>query len=412
MKRFETYLLMALMVLAGCTKMQLNEEAIPDQEVSFHIARSQTLTKAGGMKAAEEEFTTFTCKGFLHAEGVNLDESHAPSQALGYQDFFGSSTTTPAYTEAVSYTFSDANGNGTKENGEVSWNPAHAYYWPKSPYSYVNFVAWYGTGNGDNNHPVIGYGWDSASSKYKATLDWAFESAVNQGEVNLLYADPAWHQKSTTSAQYGAVSNVSRGVPLLFHHALAQINVRVITVKAGEEDPNITVVPGENKVTDGTATWTITLANPKITNIYTTGNLHLEALDSGTENSQGTWTGTGWTGTGSTGVIAPADFTVREVDFEGAGEMNLIAPTCVIPQTIGADVVLSFDMQIVTEYANDVRHQEIIGINIKLNDMGTNAWAQNTKYTYNIKINPSQNSVFFDPVVQSEWQTGSSEQTI
>ena len=69
-------------------------------------------------------------------------------------------------------------------------------------------------------------------------------------------------------------------------------------------------------------------------------------------------------------------------------------------------------MQIVTEYANDVRHQEIIGINIKLNDMGTNAWAQNTKYTYNIKINPSQNSVFFDPVVQSEWQTGSSEQTI
>ena len=90
-----------------------------------------------------------------------------------------------------------------------------------------------------------------------------------------------------------------------------------------------------------------------------------------------------------------------------------MAPSCVLPQTLGASVVLSFDLDITTEYTGSVSNHEIIPVSIKLNDMGTTAWAMNTKYTYYLNINPSQKVVRFDPALEADWSTGSTtDQTI
>ena len=53
-------------------------------------------------------------------------------------------------------------------------------------------------------------------------------------------------------------------------------------------------------------------------------------------------------------------------------------------------------------------------MSIKLNDMGTTTWDQNTKYTYYVKIVPSQGKVLFDPAMEADWTefAGIVDQTI
>ena len=385
MKKYLIIAVAALAASVACNKVEVNEA--PGTPVRFGVASYVPQTKAVSVL---NDFQQFYCKAFMHAEGVDLN-ADGTVNGTTYQDFFGENgeTIVPNNTTAP-----------------TEWAPqGHIYYWPKGEKSFVNFAAWYGTDGTNRVNPTVAYNY--TSSKWTATMTWNFTApAAGVTGNNIMYADMAWRYKENVKnpATYGVSTNVTEGVPMLFHHALAQINVKAYAESASS--PALSA--GTGSVTDGIATWEITLKNVKITPINKAGTLTLTNADPGTNKTQA-WTGD-WTGTDTAGDFEASQYIVDKVTKATAGDF--IAATCVLPQTLGESVVLSFDMQIKTTYSN-VNNTEIIPISIKLNDMGTNAWEQNHKYTYYIKINPSQRKVLFDPALDAAWvDVNTTEKTI
>ena len=391
MKKYFLLVVAAVATLASCSKMETIDNT-PAKKITFQAANYVPQQTKSGEVSVLNDFTSFPCLAYLHAEGINLEANGDVKTTTSYQDFFGATGETISVDDA---------------NNPTEWAPSHPYYWPKGTKSFVNFVAWYGVdGNGDPTAPTITYAYDSSISKYKATLVWNYTAVAGNSASNLLYADMAWRFKQNNNPATYGVSGATVGVPMLFHHALAQINVKVYA-----EGTSLTA--GSGTVSDANATWTIALENPAITPVYNAGTLTLTNADPGTAATTQAWTGS-WAGSGSTGDIAASDMNVDKVTKATAN--TLFNATCVLPQTIGNTVALNFDMRITTTYNSNPTNPnvELIPVTILLNDMGTSAWAQNTKYTYYIKIVPSQGEVLFDPALEADWSTVSNdpEQTI
>ena len=376
MKKYFIIAIAALAASAACTKVETIDNT-PDVPITFQAANYTGQTKAVSVL---NDFEEFKCKAYLHAQGIDLD-ANGNVNGTSFQNFFGTDgeTITPDST-----------------TDPTEWAPSHTYYWPKGEQSFVNFVGWYGVdGNGADSAPTITYAYDGTASKYKATMVWNYTSVAGNSDSNLLYADMAWRFKANNSPATYGMDSVTEGVPMLFHHALAQINVKVYA-------DGTSLTAGTGNVSDANATWTIALENPAITPVYNAGTLTLTNEDPGTAKTTQAWTGS-WAGTGSTGNIAASTLNVDEVSKATAN--TLFNATCVVPQTIGATVKLTFDMRITTTYktAPTNPNTELIPVEITLNEMGTTAWVQNTKYTYYIKIVPSQNEVLFDPALEADW---------
>ncbi|MBQ6198587.1 MAG: hypothetical protein IJK44_05075 [Bacteroidales bacterium] len=415
MKKYFIIAVAAIAAIAACSKVE-NIDA-PAQKVTFQAVPYTTATKAGEVSVFGD-FKNFKSRAFLHAEGVDLlgESDNYAVNGTSYQEFFGDNG------ETISpYNSSDEIiANPTKETTNVSyWAPSHEYYWPKSSHSFVNFVGWYGQVPSGNSvaasNPDIDYAY--TNNKWTATLTWDFSnSTVGATGANLLYADMQWRYNDNPNAQYklNGLANGYKGVPMLFHHALAQINVKAYAKEATDYP---TISAGTGNVTDNTATWTITLEDIAINDIYNAGTLTLTNADPGTANTKQAWSyanGTigGWEGTGNKGKLEPTDdFTIQKVTSETAE--SLIASTCVLPQDL-TGATLTFNLHIVTAYAGNVDHEEIIPISLNLTDMTTSGqWDVNTKYTYYLQINPSQKTVRFDPAIETDWATGATvDQTI
>lgn len=387
MKKYFIIAVAAIVAMAACSKVETIDT--PAKEVRFQAANYVPQTKAVSVLG---DFTSFKCKAYLHAEGIDLN-ANGTVNGTSFQNFFGTAG------ETIS-------PNNTTNPTE--WAPSHTYYWPKGEKSFINFIGWYATDGTDPITPNISYVYDT--DKWKATMEWSFSnSTVGANGYNILYADMAWRFKENDDTpQYGVSTNVSEGVPMLFHHALAQINV-----KAYASGTSLQAATGS--VSDANATWTIALENVKITPINKTGTLTLTNSDptpTATPGSAQTqaWTTSGWVGSDTAGDLATSytqadPFNVDKITKESAAD--LIAATCVLPQTIGSSVVLSFNMRITTTYKTNPTNPntELIPVSIKIgtDGFGTTAWEMNHKYTYYINIVPSQNKVLFDPALDAAW---------
>ena len=395
------YIIIAAAAIAAMACSKVETIDTPAQKVTFEVANYVPQTKATSLEG--EGFTTFKCNAYLHAEGINLNASYETSQAGDFQDFFDN-------TETVKLN-GDTNSSGSWDSGETFvWKTDQDYYWPKSTHSFVNFVAWIGT----TGTPTVGYAWDTTESAYKATIAWPFTSTVGTATQNLLYADMAWRfHNNINPAQNAGVSHVTEGVPMLFHHLLSKICVKAYAVEATATPANPTIGTGTGSVSDGTATWTITFEDLSIGSVYTAGTINLSNVDPGTGSNvtQG-WTQDAATSTTSgnltlaNGANAISHVTANTADV-------IIDETCVLPQTIGNTVVLSGKVNIHTAYGNGAANDEKLPFSFNLNTMGTAAWAQNTRYTYIIKVNPAQKKVYFDPAVAADYtNVTATEQTI
>ena len=388
MKKYFLLVVAAVATLASCSKMETIDNT-PAKKITFQAANYvPQVTKAP--VSVLSDFTAFKCLAYLHAQGIDLN-ADGTVNGTSFQNFFGADGETVSVDNA---------------NNPTEWAPSHTYYWPKGSQSFVNFVAWYGVdGSNAATAPTVTYAYDGTASKYKATLVWNYTSVAGNAASNLLYADMAWRFKQNNNPATYGVSGASEGVPMLFHHALAQMNVKVYA-------DGTSLTAGSGTVSDANATWTIALENPTITPVYNSGTLTLTNEDPGTAATTQAWTG-GWAGSGSTGNIAASTLNVDKITKATAN--TLFNATCVLPQTIGATVVLNFDLRITTTYNSNPTNpnEELIPVSIKFNDMGTTAWAQNTKYTYYIKIIPSQAEVLFDPALEADWSTiEGTEQTL
>ena len=337
----------ALTASAACTKVEVIDNT-PAQKITFKVANYVPQTRAGEVsflsEFADPANAQFSCKAYM--KGVGVD---------GYQDFFGSG-------ETIKW-------NATNKE----WAPSHTYYWPKYTDSYVNFFSWYDTGAG----PAVTNG----------TMKWE-NRTIGTGD-NIMYADPAWRFQKNTNTYLK--DGVTEGVPTLFHHALAQVEIRAYADKLSDEN---------------VSKWEIKLESLEL-KVNNEGTLTLTATEP-TEgyNAKGDWDGTpAWVASGDKGSIVPATFDVTTTDATAA-EAKLLANQSVLPQDL-ANVSIKFNLNIVTTYTGGATNQEIIPVEIPMgiNGFETAAWALNTKYIYTIKVVPADSKVLFDPAVEKAWDT-------
>ncbi|MCR5326345.1 MAG: fimbrillin family protein [Bacteroidales bacterium] len=355
MKQYFIIAAAALTVMAACTKVESNFNT-PDKKVTFQAATYSTPQLRADTVSVKSEFTSFTSKAFLHADGYeNIT-----------QDFFGANgeTISPDNASNPSY-----------------WAPSHDYYWPKSSQSYINFIAWY-----DKNG-------DAPTTATETALSWANYAVAT--DDNLLYAEEAWRFKSNDFDKYDKDA-VTEGVPMLFRHALAKL-----TIKAAA-DP----------IADGNTTWTVQLDTVKLAGVYNTGTLSLTNADPGTEHTTVAWTnaaGNVWSSPSNATEIAMLE-RCTSTGAETNPSALTATPTVmldgqsVLPQTLTDAHELTVVYSIFCKYSGTLLWKERMATSVKLTDFSgsVSEWGMNKSITYTITINPQTTKVKIDPAME-DW---------
>ena len=351
MKKFFLLAAAALVAFTACTKIE-DTDATPARKITFQAASYLQQTKAE--VSIMSEFTSFQCKAFLHAAGYT-DET---------QLMFGAAETISAYnsSNAVTTTSSDV----------IYWAPSHDYYWPKDANSYINFVAWYdkkGT---------------APAEATETSLKWENYSVLTTD--NLLFADEAWRYKANPTTGYHLDGSVSEGVPMLFHHALAQLCIQAKVTKA----------------TDGKTpahTWDVTLLDITLDGVYNKGTLALTNSDKTTTGTKA-WTGS-WSPIAPTTTVGMSDVTTPLTTTA----VNVLSMQNVLPQTVTDAVVLNFKYNISYKYNGTEYAHEKITAAIQLNSItdAISSWDMNKKITYTITINPETTVIRIDPAMV-DWE--------
>ena len=351
MKRF---LIIAAAVAAMVACTEVNPDQTPDRKITFQAASYLPQTRAN--VSVLNDFTSFTSKAFLHADGYESTT----------QDFFGASGETISPDNTTNPTY---------------WAPSHDYYWPKSTQSYINFIAWH-----DHNG-------DAPTTATETALSWA--NYVVATDDNLLYADEAWRFKDNEHDQYDKDS-VTEGVPMLFHHALAKL-----TIKAAA-DP----------VSNGSTTWTVQLDTVKLAGVYNTGTLSLTNTDPGTANTPVAWTnaaGNVWSSPSNATEITMLE-RLTSTGNETSPAALTATPTVmldgqsVLPQAVTSSMKLTVVYSIYYKYNGTQYAKERIKTETLLSAFSgdVDEWGMNKDITYTININPQTTTVKIDPAVV-EW---------
>ena len=356
----------ALTVLAmGCAKTELIPA--PEREVSFVVAQF-----AQGTKAAEiTEFTSFSSKAFLHAEGINLNADGTPLGGTPtFQDFFGASGETITYAEGA-------------------WEPSHPYYWPKSPVSYINFVSWYAN--------------DGTSAIVPTTVtetDFEITRTIGAND-NILIADEAWRYRGNTAngTQYNG-DLITNGVPTLFHHLLSKVEIKMGMTTAVDANNN-------------TVTYEVVLQDAKLEGLYAAGTISLKNADPSTSGTRRAWWSTAaptylWTPTSGSDAD-DLEFVTSNTNLSTTSSA-ILAKRSFMPQLLGDDarLVLTYTITtksngVVTSSENDIPASIVLNTIKKINNEPIVDWQPNVEYTYNILVNPISKEILLEPTVASEW---------
>ena len=388
MKRLLLIAAFAFAIFPACTKVE--QEELPAVKISFNVSHYSAGTKAdpGTVSNLQSETNQFSSKAFLHAAGYKSRT----------QDMFGTAG------DLVKY-------HAPAQAGDRAvWEPDNEYFWPKMEQSYINFVSWYSNVAGlttqmfnPENVSELQMNWGTASNP--VTID---------SDDNILFADLAY-KYSNNATRYTSVSNVSEGVPTLFHHALAKVAFKIKLKTSTQTTKTIWDVSVQSvslKVgNNGYLPLTIAAAD---TTGHTTGTIPWKV-----NGVEATSTIIGWS------RPAAADQTLETVSGFESPVISGFAPTdasnlesnaewllaerTVMPQTLGSTVKfgITFKIDIFHADANGEKDgsaysQEIVTISER--DLASLVssipeWHMNTKYIYTITIDPVSNKVYFDPAV-------------
>ncbi|MCR5850774.1 MAG: fimbrillin family protein [Bacteroidaceae bacterium] len=359
MKKFFLLAAAALVVFTACTKIE-EADSVPARKITFQAASYVPQTKAN--VSVLKEFSEFKCKAFLHAAGYTSET----------QNMFGANgETIKPYTSGNALV-----SNPTATSTDVAyWAPSHDYYWPKDESSYVNFVAWY-----DKN--------GAPTTATEASLVWTIDGSTRSLATsdNILFADEAWHFKQNTSPATYGMNGVSEGVPMLFHHALAQLCIQAKVSKATDDKS-----PAH--------TWDVTLENISLADVFNTGTLTLSNTEPSGIATQA-WSGS-WATSGTATDITMSDVTTPLTTTA----VDVLTMQNVLPQTVTDNVILNFKYNISYKYnGNEYAHEKITAA-LQLNNItnAISAWEMNKKITYTITINPETTVIRIDPAMV-DWE--------
>ena len=391
MKKFFFFAAAALVALAACSKVETVEA--PARKVSFNVGTYKAGTKAdpSTKHALQGETNSFSSKAFLHADA---------GSGMTVQDMF---VTTG---ETVSFTAGTPN----------VWEPANEYFWPKAEKSYINFVSWYSK----NTKSQF-----SAANVTELTMDWGTNASpvTIDSTDNILFADLAYNLKENKK-DFITTSGVAEGVPTLFHHALAklQFNMKLKTQTTSTKTiwdvaiQEATLTVGNNGYlalaipaadTNGQRATTIPW---KVGGTAATSEIVGWARPStGATNETITEVGHG-SGTEGLVKLTFETFAPKSLSDTATAPQVFLAERTVMPQTLGSNVQFSlkFKISLFHDSNNDgtkdgAAYSEEI-VEIPATDLTTlvssiTDWKMNTKYIYNVTIDPVGKKVLFDPAV-------------
>ena len=412
MKKYFILAVAAVAAMAACTKVE-TEDTTPARKISFEVANysSQATKGAEDPGSVLAETNNFKSKAWMHANG----------DANG-TDFFG--TTGNNYVETVTY------------NGSNAWEPSLEYFWPKGAGSYINFVSWFATNS------------KTPSTVTETAMNWGTAAAPMTivTDDNFLFADEAWRYTDNVNAGTYKYDGVTKGVPTLFHHALAKVafNVRLSTVTTSTKSVwDVDIQTVELKVGNN-GYLNLVNADPETnkTNPWGLGTAYVAE----TASTHATSENIGWTRpttstletiveTESSAENATKQFVaVQFSDFKPTTLTNghavsgdfqtLLAERTVMPQIIDGGVVtfkMTFYIRVFHADAqgnkaefngtegitdDDAFSTELITVQGNLHTLvgAIDNWKMNTKYIYNVTIDPVGKKVLFDPAVV-DWAT-------
>ncbi len=343
-----------LVALWGCTKVDVVEA--PSRKISFEVGSYVPQTRANSVKE-QENVTSFSSRAWMHGAGLS-----------SVINFF------PEESETILW------------DGQL-WAPAIDYFWPKAAESYIDFAFWHG-----KSSPTVTY--TESNGVRTATMTWAGYEV--ESSDNLMWADMAWHYKSSSTMDEYQMDGSYTGVPVLFHHALARIKLQAKATTLASSD--------------GTS-WTVTAHGYKFSDVYTIGTLQL----TNTENSGTTAEHTEWTVASNWGNRAgKTDIYVNALD-ETLGTdtyTSLMDWYTVMPQSLSG-VKLTLYYTIGTTYPDGTTISENASSTVSLVDFtgAPSAWEMNTLLTYNIAINPDTSVIEIVPEM-TDWTSATADRKI
>ena len=340
------FILVTLVSLAACSKV---ENVYVPEAISYSVGSYANATKATPMNGENgqngDNITAFRSKAWLHA-GDNPGVS---------QLFFD---------ESVVY-------DGTSE-----WAPAHVYYWPKHPQSYLNFVSWY---------DALG----APTSVDESSISW--ENRTIQAGDNILLAQKAWKQRNNTLTYYRS------GVPTLFRHLLAQVEFKAQALAASETVGSVTT------------TWNIAISNFTVSGVHNEGSITLTndtepTVQSGSPvisewaiTTSGTTT-SGWSASSATVSLSGTDQVLT------TSPVPVLARRSVLPQPVSG-ISVSFDYSIITTSTNGTdthvltETQTVSDLQLSSFTGYTGDWEANKRVTYTITVNGKTGAISIVPTL-------------
>lgn len=364
MKKFFLLAAVVGVALTSCVKNEGLATVADQNEITFEVAKFKASSRA------EVAFPTDIPFGaYAYYENSLTPGSHS------------------MYIENAEIIYKVADGNGYwAANGET-------YFWPTQ--GHLDFIS-YAPYNADKTSPAVP---KISDNDVQQTLKYETFKVDAANPVDLLYSDKAMQQTANT-LHYGFT-----GVPTLFHHALAKLNIKVKVFR----------LDNRNESPDAVTSWNVVVKKITLTNIYDEGTLTMTTTnvhDQGPTTVQWTNTMTAvpynvWSNTSSQITKAWTCDQALTLDARhyGAGTADVAQNYFVLPQAMSTGVQkITIDYTITTNapggQSATVEHSATKNLS---EYPAVPAWEQGKNITYTIDIDPVGDEIHFAPAVV-DWE--------
>lgn len=349
------------LMLFSCAENTMDEQA--DQVITFQVANYLSTRDDCAIPTLEGN-TTFSATAYFH-EGAWAD--------AGITNVYMNDVT-------VSHQTSPAD----------RWAPADTYYWPKT--GKLSFWGYSPAGGAaatfDKTNGVV-------------FTDFTVETTpsatpASGNKVNLMYSNED-ASKNLVASDYSKTTYAHTGVPMLFHHALAKLNFRIVYKEVYYDAVGKTETPlnaAQKAFFTGAKVKSL-----KIYNLNYKGTFH---------STPGTWTLTDdRLAYASKKTLNETETQIGDApaDADAGQPVTYATDYFVMPQTItGAgddDTNIEIEYYILPQSSST---PETITAKMTLKTNDITSWSKNNIYTYTLVLTPVGQPILFDPSVET-WDT-------
>ena len=355
------------------------------------VAFTSCVKNEGLATVADQNEITFEVAKFKASSRAEVEEVAYPTDipfgTYAYYENYLTPNQHSLYIDNAQIVYKVADGNGYwAATGET-------YFWPTQ--GHLDFIS-YSPYNEDATSPAVP---KISDPDVQQTLKYETFKVDAANPVDLLYSDKAMQQTANT-VNYGFT-----GVPTLFHHALAKLNIKV---KAFRMD-------NANESPEAVTEWTVVVKKITLSGLYDEGSLTMKTTnvhDQGATTVQWKNTMTAvpydvWSNTSSqvTKEWACDQTLTLDARHYGAGTADVAQNYFVLPQAMSAGVQkITVEYSITTKAPEGQTGIKDYSATKNLSDFpAVPAWEQGKNITYTIDIDPVGDEIHFAPAIV-DWE--------